>query len=498
MKTLIAVLLITAGLAAQPVNPPIAGGTGTPGGATGTVQYNAGSGNFGGNSAMTFDPTTGSLTLTGAGVGLPPLAITQTVGANNTPGAIVTTATVNGLYTGGQYQVVTNNGTYTGAANPTSLVTNYNNVVNQSTGGDLQHFFAVVGRAYQQGTGTIDDQAGVYADGSVTGSGLVGKLMSFNDAGRTVGSGASVTDSYGVRVSGTSGAGTVVNDYGVLIPTLNKGSSRNVGLSIGGGPPSSFTGALYVVSGQSRFDDLVVQNGSSVSVASADASLFNQLNSIVGGNTSGTLIGFDSSALGNQGGGQTAAGFTGYRSNLYEGNAGTASNIINFQAQSGGNGGAGVVTNYYAFKVDDAGSSNFTNFYGLYIGSTQHGGNTNTNRYGIYSSDAGAILFNNGPIAIGPNCSSAASPAVCTTASAGSVVVAAAATSVVVNTTAVKAASQIFVTYDSSLGSKLGVTCNVTEPALFGVTARTAGTSFTITSSTPITNPACFSYLVVN
>ncbi len=103
-----------------------------------------------------------------------------------------------------------------------------------------------------------------------------------------------------------------------------------------------------------------------------------------------------------------------------------------------------------------------------------------------------------GKIGTANNCSSAASPAVCASAAAGSVVVAAAGTSVVVNTTAVTANSQIFVIYDSSLGSKLSVTCNATEPALYGVTARTAATSFTISSSTPITDPACFSYFIVN
>lgn len=96
------------------------------------------------------------------------------------------------------------------------------------------------------------------------------------------------------------------------------------------------------------------------------------------------------------------------------------------------------------------------------------------------------------------NCSSAASPAVCATASAGSVVVAASATTVVVNTTAVTANSQIFLTFDSSLGTKLGVTCNTTQPALFGVTARTAATSFTITASAPTTNSACFSFVIFN
>lgn len=96
------------------------------------------------------------------------------------------------------------------------------------------------------------------------------------------------------------------------------------------------------------------------------------------------------------------------------------------------------------------------------------------------------------------NCTSSASPAVCSSSAAGSVVVAAAATTVQVNTSAVTANSQIFVMFDSSLGTKLSVTCNVTEPTLYGITARTGGSNFTITSTAPITNPACFNYLVVN
>lgn len=96
------------------------------------------------------------------------------------------------------------------------------------------------------------------------------------------------------------------------------------------------------------------------------------------------------------------------------------------------------------------------------------------------------------------NCSSSAGPAVCAAAAAGSVAVAAAASTVVVNSTAVTANSQIFVVYDSSLGTKLGVTCNTTIPALYGVTARTAATSFTLTATAPVTNPACFSYFIIN
>lgn len=96
------------------------------------------------------------------------------------------------------------------------------------------------------------------------------------------------------------------------------------------------------------------------------------------------------------------------------------------------------------------------------------------------------------------NCASRTSPAVCGSASAGSVTIAAGSASVVVNTAAVTANSQILITFDSSLGAKLGVTCNKTFNNPY-VTARTPLTSFTITAgASPITNPACYSYLVVN
>lgn len=97
------------------------------------------------------------------------------------------------------------------------------------------------------------------------------------------------------------------------------------------------------------------------------------------------------------------------------------------------------------------------------------------------------------------NCSSAASPAVCASAASGSANIAISASTVVVNTTAVTANSQILITEDASLGTKLGsITCNTTPAALL-VTARTAGTSFTVgVTGTVITNPMCFSYTIIN
>lgn len=103
-----------------------------------------------------------------------------------------------------------------------------------------------------------------------------------------------------------------------------------------------------------------------------------------------------------------------------------------------------------------------------------------------------------GQRALTGNCTSAASPAVCGSAATGFVVVAASATTVVVNTSAVTANSKIQLMFDSSLGSALSATCNSTivQPT---VSARTAGTSFTITlSAAPSVNPACLSFTITN
>lgn len=96
------------------------------------------------------------------------------------------------------------------------------------------------------------------------------------------------------------------------------------------------------------------------------------------------------------------------------------------------------------------------------------------------------------------NCADSAGAAACVSATAGSVVIDAGSTSVVVSTLNVTANSQIFVQFDSSLGTRLGITCNTT-PALPTVSARTAATSFTISvSAAPTTNPACYSYFIIN
>ena len=95
------------------------------------------------------------------------------------------------------------------------------------------------------------------------------------------------------------------------------------------------------------------------------------------------------------------------------------------------------------------------------------------------------------------NCSNTASPAYCASAAAGSVVVAPGSGAVTVQTSAATAKSQIMITFDSSLGPKLGVTCNPAVPA-FGISARNPGYSFTIAATPSVGNPACFSYTIIN
>ena len=81
---------------------------------------------------------------------------------------------------------------------------------------------------------------------------------------------------------------------------------------------------------------------------------------------------------------------------------------------------------------------------------------------------------------------------------AGSVAVGSGSTSVVIKTTAVTANSQILLTWDASLGARLGVTCSSAPPSWYEVSARTAATSFTILLPTAPSGDACFSYLIVN
>lgn len=101
----------------------------------------------------------------------------------------------------------------------------------------------------------------------------------------------------------------------------------------------------------------------------------------------------------------------------------------------------------------------------------------------------------------------------CDAASSGFVAMQAASSTVTVATTLVKAGviaagSQIFVQEDSTLGTALGVTCNVSatdaSTGTYRITTRTNIVSFVITrfvagvAAAPTTNPLCLSWHLVN
>ncbi len=123
---------------------------------------------------------------------------------------------------------------------------------------------------------------------------------------------------------------------------------------------------------------------------------------------------------------------------------------------------------------------------------------------GIGTSTPSVALQVNGTINFGAastasNCNSTASPATCGAAPAGSVAMSTGTDTLVVDTTAVTANSQILITEDSSLGSRLGITCNTGTNRAYTISARTASTNFTVKSTNnPVTNKACLSYWIVN
>lgn len=184
--------------------------------------------------------------------------------------------------------------------------------------------------------------------------------------------------------------------------------------------------------------------------------------------------------------------------------------------------GTGIVTTTSALQgqVSNVSTGTITSGHALIIASAANsGGGTITNNYGMFVQDqtvgannwalkTGLGLVEFGDVTKAPlystttNCADSAGAAACGAASAGAVVIDAAATSVVVSTTAVTANSQIFVQDDSSLSTRLSVTCNTQALTVLGpprVTARTAATSFTISIDVgPTTNPLCLNFFIVN
>lgn len=95
-------------------------------------------------------------------------------------------------------------------------------------------------------------------------------------------------------------------------------------------------------------------------------------------------------------------------------------------------------------------------------------------------------------------CFSSTSPASCASTINGFVTIRAGSSSVVVNTTAVTANSEISLTFDTTQGSHLGVTCNTTAQQAY-ISGRMPGTSFTISVPSSFSiNPGCIGFHVKN
>ena len=123
------------------------------------------------------------------------------------------------------------------------------------------------------------------------------------------------------------------------------------------------------------------------------------------------------------------------------------------------------------------------------------GSSLTTSGTGTLSSTSG---FTSNTYSTATNCADSAGAAACGSAAAGAVVVDAGATTVTVSTTAVTANSEILVHFAPDESARLGITCNATV-TLPTVTAKTAATSFVITiPATPVTNPACYDYVIFN
>lgn len=185
----------------------------------------------------------------------------------------------------------------------------------------------------------------------------------------------------------------------------------------------------------------------------------------------------------------TQGGVDGYFSSFNHQGLGAVSKATQYYAHTPTTPNGGTITDFAHFRTGNSATGVTTSY--AYYADTQTGA---TNKYSFYAV-ADPTFF---PAIGTPNCTSSASPAVCSTFNAGSVVIPAGGTDIVVNTTAVTANSQIFAIFDQSLGTKLGVTCNTTTTNPH-IGARVAGTSFTIHANAAIvTNPACFSFFIIN
>jgi hypothetical protein len=146
---------------------------------------------------------------------------------------------------------------------------------------------------------------------------------------------------------------------------------------------------------------------------------------------------------------------------------------------------------------------------GTASGGITYNGSTSGSCASVASANAGSVTWPCGgnftAYNSGTNCGavgSAANPSLvaCASAAAGSfsASVSASAGTAVVSDTRVTANSEVVLVEDPSESTRLSVTCNTAVLTGAFVSAKSAGTSFTVTLPTFAANPMCFSFWVVN
>lgn len=186
---------------------------------------------------------------------------------------------------------------------------------------------------------------------------------------------------------------------------------------------------------------------------------------------------------------QTAAG-----SSFVEFNIGSGAGHILVQnsVAQGGTAAGGVFTSQSATGIfDDQGGNQFVCTAGLCLTLTTGS---------VFRVLVPSSTWSNAPPTGTTNCAAAnvTNAVACAAWFQGSSAIASTQTAVTVTTSAVGANSVIDLTFDSSLGTKLGITCSTQSILTTGpprVTARTPGTSFVVSvTAADAANPVCFNW----
>lgn len=297
---------------------------------------------------------------------------------------------------------------YTGTSNMGTFSSIYAISENDATAGTIADNYSIIGRAFNNSTGTVTGLAGMYADAKNVGAGTVTNAYGFYQAPIiSSGAGGTITNVYGLFINKpSSGSGTITNAYGISIPAFESSSvatNNSIGMTIGGAPSGPIEAALYTASGDIRFNTgkiihsyTTVNNSSGVDSGQSIIMTRNNSNTGTTGELQayiGTVTALDASG--------TVAGVVGSDITATNGNTNTTTTLSGYEATIR-NTAAGTTTNGYGFRLNNLVNSTgtFTNTYGIYLGDVTAGTQTNT-PYGIYQQDTGAINYFGGKLGIG-------------------------------------------------------------------------------------------------